>query len=86
MYKNLGNHLFLPEGDDYSKKEFDKDAEEIVSAGNSVLRELRIQQAAEQTARLKSAPQKTNTLHKNHDKEQKKMTYKEIFDEMAANK
>lgn len=86
MYINYGNNLFMPEGDDYSKTEFDKATEEISSEGNAILQKLRMQQAAEYASRLKDTQKKVKKAAKILEKEEKKMTYKEIFDEMVASK
>lgn len=86
MYINFGDNLFMPEGDDYSKTEFDKATEEIALEGNVILQELRIQQAAYQAQRPVAVKKKTDNQVKSQGKEQKKLTYKEIFDEMAASR
>ncbi|QHI72531.1 hypothetical protein [Aminipila terrae] len=86
MYINYGDNLFMPEGDDYSKQEFDKDAEEIALKGNVVLQELRMQQAADQALRAETVQEKVSKPAENHKKEQKKLSYKEIFDQMKESK
>lgn len=86
MYINFGDNLFMPEGDDYSKTEFDKSTEEIALEGNEILQKLRIQQAEGQIQKPVAIKKKTNDTGKSQGKEQKKLTYKEIFDEMAASR
>lgn len=86
MYINFGDNLFMPEGDDYSKTEFDKATEEISLEGNVVLQKLRIQQAAYQAQRPMPVKKKQEKTVKPQEKDQKKLTYKEIFDKMAASK
>ncbi|MHC1722004.1 MAG: hypothetical protein AB9836_02230 [Aminipila sp.] len=86
MYINFGDNLFMPEGDDYSKTEFDKTAEEIALEGTAILQELRIQQVANQALRPLPVKKIQNKTVKSQGKEQKKLTYKEIFDEMAASR
>lgn len=81
MYINFGNDLFLPEGDDYSKKEFDEKAEIIVSQGAAILHELRLQQEAERATR--PLPKK---VEKPKQEPGKKLTYKEILESVAASK
>lgn len=83
MYINYGDNLFLPEGDDYSKTEFDKETEEISLEGNVILQKLRIQQAAEYALRPKPIPKKVSKSVKT---EEKNLTYKEIFDSVVASK
>lgn len=88
MYFNVGSHLFLPEGDDYSKTEFDQQAEEILSEGNNLLNRLRLEQCAE--AQLLTAMQQQAELPKPVPKKSpqkdsgEKKTYKEMMEELAA--
>lgn len=86
MYINVGNNLFLPEGDDYSKREFSKVTEEITLEGNAVLQQLRLQQAAEQMSRPKPIQKKADQSAKSRSTEKKKLSYKEILDEVVASK
>ncbi|WP_312651935.1 hypothetical protein [Aminipila sp.] len=86
MYINVGNNLFMPEGDDYSKTEFSKVTEEINLEGNAVLQQLRLQQAAEQLLRPKPIQKKVDKSDKSQNIEKKKLSYKEILDQVVASK
>lgn len=86
MYINVGNNLFMPEGDDYSKTEFSKVTEEINLEGNAVLQQLRLQQAAEQMSRPKPIQKKADKSVKSQNIEKKKLSYKEILDQVVASK
>ncbi|MGN0710337.1 MAG: hypothetical protein ACI4LO_01155 [Anaerovoracaceae bacterium] len=72
MYINVGDKLFLPEGDDYSKQEFDRRREELELQGQNILKELR--GSVKEAAGVKIGEGK------------KKLTYKEILEQTAASK
>lgn len=83
MYINFENNLFLPEGDDYSKAEFDKNAEEIALEGNERLQKLRTQQYHEQELKPKHKQKNGNETKEDTNK---KLSFKEIFHDVAASK
>lgn len=87
MYINVGDKLFLPEGDDYSKQEFDSRREELELQGQNILKELR----GSVNEELKKSGMKKNTGGKEvarvkNGEEKKKLTYKEILERTAASK
>lgn len=87
MYINVGDKLFLPEGDDYSKQEFDSRREELELQGQNILKELR----GSVNEELKKSGMKKNTGSKEAvgvktGEEKKKLTYKEILERTAASK
>lgn len=87
MYINVGDKLFLPEGDDYSKQEFDSRREELELQGQNILKELR----GSVNEELKKSQMKKKTGSKEAagvktGEEKKKLTYKEILEQTAASK
>lgn len=98
MLKKYGRDLFLPEGDDYSKTEFDQHQEEMSMQGQAVLQRLRMEQvAAQQNYKTVQKGVKSNdgaatTTVRGKDNQkagansEEKLSYKEMLEKAVARK
>ena len=96
MIKKYGRDLFLPEGDDYSKTEFNQHHEEMQADGQAVLQKLRMEQMAQQQKLVASQLEKAGSASaigkgggQKAQKEanpDKKLSYKEMLERAVARK
>lgn len=89
MHINYGNELFMPEGDDYSKTEFDLEKEKMISSGNQILQQLRMEQMYEQAKNVKIHNELKSESVENSEKEKAEentFSFKELLNSVAASK
>lgn len=100
MIKRYGRDLFLPEGDDYSKTEFDQHQEEMNAEGQAVLNRLRMEaemaRAASEKQRGKdngrasgntnASSKIVNTLQESKAESDEKLSYKDMLEKAVARK
>ena len=100
MIKRYGIDLFLPEGDDYSKTEFDQHQEEMNAEGQAVLNRLRMEaemaRAASEKPRGKDSGRASgntnasskivNTLQRSKAESDEKLSYKDMLEKAVARK
>ena len=96
MIKKYGRDLFLPEGDDYSKTEFNQHQEEMLADGQAVLQQLRMEQMVAQQScmaagcraesKASSSNSPSNVSHKVRANPEEKLSYKELLEKAVARK
>lgn len=89
MIKQYGRNLFLPEGDDFSKQEFDRHQEEMNLQGQRLLDSLRESgRMSEQrgSQKMQQKPKAKPTAEKGKNDSEEKLSYKEMLKRAAARK